>query len=318
MAFVNGCWFTAGSSGLADFADGTAFTGYRNLAAAGCVNAVLYSYRAVHPGDPSVWEIGRGAYSSGGGTLARTTVSSSSTGAKINFGVAPVVVLTPAKEDLDLFAPADSPTFTGVMTVPDASFTPAKLNNGAAVSLLGRAANSSGARADIAAGANDRMLRRVSDALDFGQLTAGMVANSTLTYAMLASGAIATEAQIKAATASTLLSAAAIWGAADDVLALSDAATVAVDMSLLLALTSVSIAGNRTWGNPTNVKPGQAWGAAVTASGGTRTIAKGSNYKGTGGATWPLSILSGETAYVFFYNWSATIILITGVFNNPT
>lgn len=63
--------------------------------------------------------------------------------------------------------------------------TPAMLDNGAAVSLLGRSANSSGARADIAAAANDTILRRVSNALDFGGITIGMIADALITYAKL-------------------------------------------------------------------------------------------------------------------------------------
>lgn len=55
--------------------------------------------------------------------------------------------------------------------------TPAQLNQLAslsAVSVLGRSANSAGAPAAIAAAANDRIFRRVGDALDFGTITGGM------------------------------------------------------------------------------------------------------------------------------------------------
>lgn len=59
--------------------------------------------------------------------------------------------------------------------IPDALITLAKLANLAGVSLLGRSANSSGVMAAITAAANDRLLRRTGDTLNFGQLTAGMV-----------------------------------------------------------------------------------------------------------------------------------------------
>jgi hypothetical protein len=56
---------------------------------------------------------------------------------------------------------------SGNVVVPDASFTPAKLDNGSSCSVLGRAVNSSGARADIAAATNGYVLQRSADALSF-------------------------------------------------------------------------------------------------------------------------------------------------------
>ena len=52
--------------------------------------------------------------------------------------------------------------------------TYAQLQDAAAVSVLGRASNSVGVLDEIVAGANDRLLTRVSDAVAFTQLTAGM------------------------------------------------------------------------------------------------------------------------------------------------
>ncbi|MFN3892007.1 MAG: hypothetical protein ACK4MV_16550 [Beijerinckiaceae bacterium] len=56
--------------------------------------------------------------------------------------------------------------------IGDGQVTPAKMNNGAAVSLLGRSANSSGVRADIAAGSNGLILSRLADAVGFNTLSA--------------------------------------------------------------------------------------------------------------------------------------------------
>jgi hypothetical protein len=69
--------------------------------------------------------------------------------------------------------------------IADAAVTDAKLRNSAAVSIIGRSANSSGAPADIAAGANDRILARVSDALSFAQITIGMIPDALITLAKL-------------------------------------------------------------------------------------------------------------------------------------
>jgi hypothetical protein len=114
---VNTVWYVAGSSGLADFSDGAALTGYRSItdavAAGALTNGAVYSYRAEHPTDKSIWENGSGAVNTGTKVLARTTIAESSTGAKINFAVAPVVILTEMKRDWDLLAPLASPSFTG-------------------------------------------------------------------------------------------------------------------------------------------------------------------------------------------------------------
>lgn len=64
---------------------------------------------------------------------------------------------------------------TGAVTtgkIGDAAVTPVKMSNGAAVSVLGRSANSSGMRADIGAAANGGILSRLSDALGFNTLSA--------------------------------------------------------------------------------------------------------------------------------------------------
>jgi hypothetical protein len=100
MAFADTVKFTAGSSGTSDFSDGTAVTGFRPLST-GAVSGQDYSYRAFSA-DLSQWENGHGVYTSGSpGTLARTTIYESSTGSKVSFSSAPVVILTPLAADLN-------------------------------------------------------------------------------------------------------------------------------------------------------------------------------------------------------------------------
>lgn len=69
--------------------------------------------------------------------------------------------------------------------VVDGSISDAKLRNSAAVSVIGRSANTLGAPADIAAAANDTILRRVADAISFGALTVGMAAANLWTFAKI-------------------------------------------------------------------------------------------------------------------------------------
>lgn len=126
----------------------------------------------------------------------------------------------------------------------------------------------------------------------------------------------ATAAQYLSNAAGVLLGPNAVWAAVEYV-ALTDAATITVDMDAGINF-SVTISGNRTLGNPSDPKVGQAGCFAVTASGGTRTLSKSSNYKSTSDITFPISIASGQTAYVFYYVYSSSIILVTGLLNNPT
>lgn len=65
---------------------------------------------------------------------------------------------------------------------------------------------------------------------------------------------------------------------------LTDAATIAVDMSTFINGV-VTLGGNRTLGNPTNAKPGQTGRIRFIQDGtGTRTLTVSSNWKRSGGA----------------------------------
>lgn len=65
------------------------------------------------------------------------------------------------------------------------SITDAMLRNSGALSVIGRSANTSGDPGDISASSDDTVLRRVSNALSFGQLTANMAPNDIWTYAKI-------------------------------------------------------------------------------------------------------------------------------------
>lgn len=143
--------------------------------------------------------------------------------------------------------------FLGAVSVPDATFALAKLAALAGVSVPGRSANSSGAMAAITAGANDVFLRRVSDALGFGGLTIGMVPDGLLTYAKLASAAIAADSDVHAASASKLLTAAHLASAAAEISLGSN--TIAIDWAAGINYER-TLTGNGTVSNPTNGQAG--------------------------------------------------------------
>lgn len=103
MALLDNCYFTSGSSGTADFADGIAGFSYRNLENAGAEDGKVYSYKALNS-DGLQWEIGRGTAlnTSGGWILERTTVDDSSDGgSKVDFNSPPDVVITPSVADFE-------------------------------------------------------------------------------------------------------------------------------------------------------------------------------------------------------------------------
>lgn len=68
----------------------------------------------------------------------------------------------------------------------DANVTSAKLRDSAALSVIGRSANSSGVPADIAAATNGHVLQRLANVLGFSALDISAVADGTITLAKLA------------------------------------------------------------------------------------------------------------------------------------
>ena len=102
----------------------------------------------------------------------------------------------------------------------------------------------------------------------------------------------ATAAHYRANTADKALVTDDVWSAADYV-ALTDAATVGVDMSAGFNFT-LTIGGNRTLGAPTNTKNGQCGTIYITQDGtGGRTLAYHANWKFAGGTDPTLSTAAG-------------------------
>ncbi len=102
------------------------------------------------------------------------------------------------------------------------------------------------------------------------------------------------------------------WGKAQrgTVVALTDAVTINIDLSLGNNF-SVTLGGNRTLANPTNIVPGQSGIIAITQDAtGTRTLAFGSYYKAVGGiANLPaLTTTAGAVDHIAYYVESATRI----------
>src|SRR5438874_4844987 len=117
-AFLDVCRFTPTAGGTTNWTFSSTVAGYQSPAAAGAINGKLYKYRA-ESADLTQWELGEGAYNSGTGTFARTTVlfNSSGTTAKINFLSLPQVAIVALKEDLPSLTEAN--TFTTAQSISD-------------------------------------------------------------------------------------------------------------------------------------------------------------------------------------------------------
>lgn len=110
--------FLPASGSTGDFVYSSGVTGYRTpVSSPALTDGATYRYRA-ESADLSEWEIGEGTWTTATTTLARTTIIHSSTGAKVNFTVAPNVAIVALA---DQFVNPAGDTMTGSLVVPNAS-----------------------------------------------------------------------------------------------------------------------------------------------------------------------------------------------------
>lgn len=91
------------------------------------------------------------------------------------------------RDDLGDLAYLDS---VDTAQITDAAVTDAKLRLSAAVSIIGRSANTTGSPTDIAAATNGFVLQRLTDALIFGLITTLSIADAAITTAKIANEAV--------------------------------------------------------------------------------------------------------------------------------
>ncbi|RWO22810.1 hypothetical protein [Mesorhizobium sp.] len=109
----------------------------------------------------------------------------------------------------------------------------------------------------------------------------------------------ATAANYRANTADRILTTDIVWTSADTV-TLTDAATIAVDMSTFINAV-VTLGGNRTLGSPTNEKPGQTGRIRIVQDGtGSRTLAYGTDWEFAGGSAPVLSTAAGAEDILYY------------------
>jgi hypothetical protein len=140
-----------------------------------------------------------------------------------------------------------------------------------------------------------------------GQTTQALMRSTGLGCGTIATFDEATAAQIYGNTAGKAVSTDKLWSAVDTA-ALTDAATIAVDLSAGINF-SVTLGGNRTLGNPTNTTNGKSGVIYLTQDGtGSRTLAYSSNWKFAGGSAPTLTTTAGATDMLFYQVKSATFI----------
>ena len=103
--------------------------------------------------------------------------------------------------------------------------------------------------------------------------------------------------------------------AAGNITALTDAATISVNFASSNNF-SVTLAGNRTLGNPTNVVAGQSGFIAITQDGtGGRTLAYSSNWSFASGTAPTLTTTAGSIDILAYYARTTTDIIADVILN---
>lgn len=120
---------------------------------------------------------------------------------------------------------------------------------------------------------------------------------------------VATTAQFMSGTAaSKVVGLTQMWAAGTEIV-LTDAATIAVDLSLMIN-ANVTLAGNRTLGNPSNAKPGQSGRIRIVQDAtGSRTLAYSANWKFVGGVVPVLTTTANATDVLYYDVITASLIV---------
>lgn len=123
----------------------------------------------------------------------------------------------------------------------------------------------------------------------------------------LAGLSAASVSDVRAANGNGIVTPALIASASAPAGVLSDSSTIAVNWAALVSDT-VTISGNRTLGNPTNVQPGTSRAITVKGNNSTnRTLSFASNYKGADS----VQVNNANFCTLFLYAVSATEILVS-------
>ncbi len=153
-----------------------------------------------------------------------------------------------------------------------------------------------------------RMPALTGDVTTTAGAVASTIAAGVVTYAKMATAALATSANFLANAASTILTANGVWSSAAEV-AVTYAATVTLDFSTGYNFGPLTLTGNVTLANPTNIKAGQSGHIRIVQDGtGGRTWTLGSYFKTAGGSPATLTTTAGATDVMYYKALTATLI----------
>lgn len=177
----------------------------------------------------------------------------------------------------------------------------------------------------LASDGTDALYRTLTALLDavFGSTRGQVLARGAANWSVVSVGSVgthfqsdgtdpswtapATAAQYRANTANKFLDTSGVWSAAGYV-GLTDAATIAVDLSLGINF-SLTMINNRALGNPSNTKDGQSGIIVFTQDGtGTRTLSYSGNWKFAGGTAPVLTVTIGARDILVYQVISSTVI----------
>lgn len=196
-------------------------------------------------------------------------------------------------------APIDSPAFTGTPTAPTPSASDDSTSLATTAWVQDELDGMSVALTGNVTGSGSFTTRALSFATT--------LAASVVAWSHLASSIVASASEYAAATASKLLSASNVWSAAA-FNSLTDGATITPDFNDGWNF-SVTLGGNRTLANPSNIKVGQAGQIKITQDGtGSRTLAYGTYWKFPNGTSPTLSTAASSVDLLSYVVVSSTEI----------
>lgn len=197
---------------------------------------------------------------------------------------------------LDAKAPLNDPAFTGTPTAPT------------------QVAGNNSTRLATTAFVKSQTLDLTGDVTGSGSPNGGSIALTIaagiVTFAKMATAALATASDYMSKAASKILTAAGVWDAAVPV-AITYAATINFDFAAFIN-AKITATGNVTFGTTTNLKKGQTGIIEFTHSGAARTLSINSTYWKLASG-FALSTSAGAVDYIAYYVCDDNKVLLSVV-----
>lgn len=282
--------FLPASGSTGDFVYSSGVTGYRTpVSSPALTDGATYRYRA-ESSDLSEWEVGEGTWTTATTTMARTTIIHSSTGAKVNFTVAPNVAIVALA---DQFVNPAGDTMTGSLVVPNASGIKIKDTDAShTLGLVGGSNLTSDRTLTLTTGDADRVLDISAGNVTISAAGAALVddADAAAQRATLGLGTAATKSTGTSGNVIPLLDGANIFSAGQKIN--TNASTFPASLTsgvinLMAADTTASLINLVSFAANSNFTQARAGGTAASPSALASGDMIGQNvFKGYDGSAW--------------------------------